>query len=438
MLTSMRQFCIGKNRSTRFFLLASLLLFPFEGNSQEEYPLRDAVECHPRGGLPNVKSKAGKDETLKVAYLGGSITAAPGWRVLSGEWLDALYPETKVEGIHAAIGGTGSDLGVFRLQQDVLQHDPDLLFVEFAVNDGGADPDRIHKAMEGIIRQTWKADPEIDICFVYTLRDTMLPDLQAGKMPRAASAMEELADRYGIPSIHFGVEVARMEKEGELVFKAPKPENVVAAKPIIFSSDGVHPHVETGHQLYLEAIARSWPGIMEASSEAAPHTLPSPLRPDNWEQAKLVPIRPDMLKGEWETLPADHPVAKRFSKHMPQLFRAAAPGAELAFSFKGTTAAIFDIVGPDGGEVRVKLNDEDPVTRHRIDGYCTYHRMSKLNLATEKEPGTHRVSVTLTPTRLDKREILFERNRDKFDQDPDPYADHAWYASSILLIGEIE
>ena len=46
----------------------------------DSYPLRDAVECHPRSGLPNFRAKVDAGRTVKVAYFGGSITAAPGWR----------------------------------------------------------------------------------------------------------------------------------------------------------------------------------------------------------------------------------------------------------------------------------------------------------------------------------------------------------------------
>ena len=77
------------------------------------------------------------------------------------------YPEVKWSEIYAAIGGTGSDLGVYRVQQDALRHKPDLLFVEFAVNDGSADPVKIQKSMEGIVRQAWTSNPEMDILFVY-------------------------------------------------------------------------------------------------------------------------------------------------------------------------------------------------------------------------------------------------------------------------------
>ncbi|MGB0579994.1 MAG: SGNH/GDSL hydrolase family protein [Limisphaerales bacterium] len=417
-------------------IFAGVLLLSSGLLAQSDYPLRQAVECTPRSGLPNLFAKVAAGESVKVAYLGGSITAASGWRVKSREWLQKIHPKAKFEEIHAAIGGTGSDLGVFRLERDVLRHKPDLLFVEFAVNDGGASPERIHKAMEGIVRQTWQANPKTDICYVYTLTERFLGDLQSGKMPRAASAMEELADHYGIPSIHFGVEVARLEQAGEIVFKAPKPKDW-NAKPKVFSSDGVHPHVQTGHELYVEAIARSWPSILRASKKPKTHELGKPLRADNWEKAKMVSIKPEMLRGEWRKLPADHRLSKRFRRNMPELYQAAKPGATLTFKFEGTTAGMFDILGPDGGQLRYQVNESKGATRNRIDGYCTYHRMSKLNVANEITPGIHRVEITLLPTKLDKQKILFERNRGDLKSKPEKYRDHTWYASAIMLIGDI-
>lgn len=414
-----------------FCLLTSALSFA------DEYPLREAVECNPRSGLPNFVSKVEGGETVRIAYLGGSITAAPGWRVKSREWFQEKYPEATIEEIHAAIGGTGSDLGVFRLRNDVLRHDPDLLFVEFAVNDGSAPPERIHQAMEGIVRQSWNADPEIDICFVYTVSLPVMPNLREGKMQRSASAMEELADHYGIPSIHFGIEIAKLEESGDLVFKAERPENIAEAKPMVFSTDGVHPHVETGQRLYTEAIARSWPAILAAGGEPAPHVLSEPLRADHWEAAKQVAITNEMLKGGWEKLPADHTLAKRFARNLPELWQATAPGASLEFSFRGTSASVFDVLGPDGGMLTVQVDENEAVERKRIDGYCTYHRMSKLPVLGRGENEIHRVSITLTDEQLDKREILFERNREKYDQDPERYEPHTWYAGSLLILGDL-
>lgn len=418
-----------------WLLLVSCLAANVEASN--EYPLRDAVECLPRGGVPNFRAKVEAGQAVKIGYLGGSITAAPGWRVQSRNWLEQKYPKAEFEEINAAIGGTGSDLGVFRLQNDVLRHHPDLLFVEFAVNDGGASPERIHKAMEGIVRQTRRSSPDIDICFVYTISAPMLADVQSGKMPRSASAMEEVADHYQIPSIHFGVRVAAMESSGELVFKAPKPSNLSETRPMVFSSEGVHPHAETGHRLYTDAIARSWPAIWNAGSGPLAHDLPTPMRADNWELASQVAITADMLHGTWNELDETNSLKKRFQRNMPHLFQAKEPGASLVFTFDGITAAIFDLVGPDGGQLSVQLDDRASVSVNRIDGYCTYHRMSKFSVASDLPAGRHTVRITLSPDTLNKREILFARNRADFDKSPDKYAPHTWYVGSLLVIGEV-
>lgn len=64
------------------------------------------------------KVKAGKEVT--VAYLGGSITAMNGWRNLTTDWFRTTYPKAKFKEIHASIGGTGSNLGAFRVGYEVL------------------------------------------------------------------------------------------------------------------------------------------------------------------------------------------------------------------------------------------------------------------------------------------------------------------------------
>lgn len=118
-------------------LLPLLLLASSALASEPEFSLVDTQECHPREGLPNFLAKAKTPGAeIKVAYFGGSITAQPGWRPKSLAHFQKTWPQAKFSEINAAIGGTGSDLGVFRLKHDVLDQKPDLLFVEFAVNDG--------------------------------------------------------------------------------------------------------------------------------------------------------------------------------------------------------------------------------------------------------------------------------------------------------------
>jgi lysophospholipase L1-like esterase len=272
------------------------LLFVVSSHAADEFPLAPAQECRPRNGLPNFLAKANTaGAEIKIGYLGGSITAQNGWRPKTLAHFQKTYPQAKFSEINAAIGGTGSDLGVFRLKQDVLDHKPDLMFVEFAVNDGGASPEQIFRCMEGIVRQTWKALPECDICFVYTLTEALAPAMLEGKFQRSASAMEKIADHYGIPTIHMAMEVAKLAKEGKLVWKAKLPKTDEEKKALegkfVFAPDSVHPHVETGHELYLAgdcALAGADQGGIEIT--AAAHALGAPFIATNYEQAKLLPI----------------------------------------------------------------------------------------------------------------------------------------------------
>ena len=55
----------------------------------------------------------------------------------------------------------------------------------------------------------------------------MVEDYKSGKCPRAASAMEMLADHYGIPSICFGPRVAADVAAGKLVMTIGEVETAV-------------------------------------------------------------------------------------------------------------------------------------------------------------------------------------------------------------------
>jgi lysophospholipase L1-like esterase len=397
----------------------------------------EARECQPRGGLPNFIARLKTGGEVKVAYLGGSITAQQGWRPKTLKWFGEQFPGVRVSEINAAIGGTGSDLGVFRLQHDVLQHKPDLLFVEFAVNDAGASPEQIYRSIEGIVRKTWKADPATDICFVYTLAGNMLETLKQDRFPRSATAMEKVADHYGIPSIHMGLKVARMEREGKLVFGGAEPktdaEKAKLGDKILFSPDSVHPY-DAGHQLYFEAVLRSWAAIRGAG-EPVPHKLVVPMVADNWERAEMVPFGKAKLSAGWEKLESEAGMVKLFGNRVPGLWKANAPGESILFRFRGTTARIYDLLGPDCGQVTVIVDNGAPLVKPRLESYCTYHRLATLSVAEGLPDGLHTVKVTLHPEQPDKAEILRQRAERMYD--PKRFDGTAWYAGAILLIGEL-
>jgi hypothetical protein len=169
-----------------------------------------------RDGIGNVLKKLNEGGKVKIAYIGGSITAAQGWRIKSLEWFRKQYPQAEVEEICAALGGTGSDLGVYRLDREVLSKNPDLIFIEFARNNGGLKEKEVWETMEGLVRKLWKSNPRTDIIFVYcAVQSDQQKDWDNDLMPLHDSAADQVAAFYGIPSLNLGYGVTRLEREGK-------------------------------------------------------------------------------------------------------------------------------------------------------------------------------------------------------------------------------
>jgi len=391
-----------------------------------------------RGGMGSVLAKLNNGEEVRVAYFGGSITAAGGWRVKTQAWLTNTWPNANIVEINAAIGGTGSELGVYRFGQDVLAHDPDLIFVEFAVNDGGAPPQSIWRSMEGIVRQAWSKDPTIDICYVYTFRTGYEKDLDQGLCPQAASADEMLADHYGIPSINMALRTTQMARDGSLIY-VPEKDAEGSAKPtpegvMLFSNDGVHP-LDAAHQMYTDVITAAIQQ-MAVGAQAGPHELKPPFVPDNMEHAKTVPLQPSMLSAGWRKLDPSEDMAKRFAHFMPEMWQADRAGEKLSFSFRGTAAALYDILGPDGAQVVVTLDGKQSAPRPRFDSYCSYHRIASLGIGSGLEDTVHTVTVEIHPDQPDRSSVT-DKEKNKPDFDPAKYDGTVLRVASLMLIGDL-
>ncbi|HVU32592.1 MAG TPA: GDSL-type esterase/lipase family protein [Opitutaceae bacterium] len=394
-------------------------------------PARGAEpEVHVRDGLPNLGAPGARGE-LRVAYLGGSITAADdGWRTLTTDYLRAHYPQRRVMEIAAGVPGTGSNLGACRLGRDVLRHHPDLVFVEFAVNDANAPAELIERTMEGIVRQTWRANPRTDLCFVYTVSAPGLPYLEAGAYPPAARAMERVAAHYGIPSLHFGVEVARRVARGALTFRNP----AAPRDPHTFSVDGVHP-TPAGHRIYFHVLERALPALL-AAGPAGPHPLPPPLHADNWEDATLRRFADLKRHGDWSQVAPDDANLRGATKALlPPTWRAATPGASVEFEFRGRSFGLVGVAAPDNGEFRVTVDDRPPVSGTFFDAFVspTFCREREWFFPGELADGPHHVRVELTGTHLDKAGIKATRGHAL--EDPRAYAPHRLTLCGALIVG---
>lgn len=87
------------------------------------------------------RARAG--EKLTVGFFGASLTwganasdpQKTSYRANVAKKFKQTYPRAHFEFVDGAIGGTGSQLGVFRLQRDMLRYNPDLVFLDFSAND---------------------------------------------------------------------------------------------------------------------------------------------------------------------------------------------------------------------------------------------------------------------------------------------------------------
>jgi hypothetical protein len=393
-------------------------------------------ELFPRRGLPNVIQKLENGETVTIVYFGGSNTRSAGYRVMTAEWFREQYPEADIRSVNAGIDGTGSDLGCARLETNVLRHEPDLVFVEFVGNDGGVPESKAR--IEGIVRQIRKRNRFTDILFVYTVKERDVVGFQSGEYQKGALMQEEVADYYGIPSIHLGVAVSHLVTEGKLVFTSKAGESIPGA--IVFTHDSIHPIIPEGHQIYTDTITRSFERIRELqiSSGRVEHNLPqATLVPSNpWEYASMQPLDGlAHLSAGWSYVtPDDFELAREYDWLFPGLWRAVDPGEAITVQFEGTHIGLFDIGGPDSGRLKVTVDSGEPFLVDRFTLYNDHNRNQFVFLP-ELPNGRHTVRFEIDTEKTDKAAVFEasgnERSRQHVREHPD------WYDQTVIQLGKL-
>ncbi len=262
----------------RLSLLVSCLV-GVVGEAQE--PARSLTA---RRGLPNTAWKLEQKQPVTLAFLGGSITflgGKNGYVHQVGEWFRTTYPASEITVVNAGVSGTDSRFGAKRLDRDVLRYKPDVLFVEFAVNDG----DRDHtEHMERILHKAWQSNPNMDIVIFYTLAKNMLPHYDKGHLPPSAQAHEKVAAHYQIPTIGLAHDVAAKLRAGDIRWEE-------------FANDSCHPHAK-GYGHFVTSFQSALPDLLESAAEQKV-ILPDPLTKDLVvypEPVKAAPLKvPDFV-----------------------------------------------------------------------------------------------------------------------------------------------
>lgn len=205
--------------------------------------------------LNNSYYRLTQDKKLNIAYLGGSVTGGYGSSSEDKNWASRVtkhiknkFPQAEINSQKAAIGGTGSEFGAYRAVNDLKleTYIPDLVFVEFAVNDviDGTNAADSKKYMETIIRTIYSYAPNADIIFVFITGIG-----SKGEDFEQLIAHRELAKEYHIPCINVGKALcAELDSYLDMNFvDAKHPEWLK------YFIDTVHPN-DAGYEKYASYI----------------------------------------------------------------------------------------------------------------------------------------------------------------------------------------
>lgn len=311
------------------------------------------------------------DRNLTVAYLGGSITEGAGanasqrWTtLLTRDFFNGAYKTKYGTGtateVNAGIGGTPSDLGLFRLANDVSSSNPDIVFVEFAVNDAGtaangdAGAVQVQQRMEGIVRQLQNLPKQPVIIFIYTA--AWKEDTNFDLPLNCAKVHQEVADYYGIGSINLCEYVAGgIDLDGN-----PIVWNKDAAGT--WTGDNTHPNA-TGYAKYAQYIQKE---LTDHPEKYLKRITERELPKFGYEYGSPAIIaasdtsRASYSDGDWQLGGTEWPFRSTTDKVMCTLNE----GATAEFTFTGRSIGLYVLRGDRGNSAEYTItNDEGTVVR---------------------------------------------------------------------------
>lgn len=143
-----------------------------------------------------------------------------------------------------------------------------------------------------------------------------------------------------------------------------------------------------------------------------------------------------MLSAGWKKLSATAGMGRQFYQRVPEIWQAGKPGEKITFKFKGTTAKLYDLMGPDGAQVVVTLDGKAAAPQPRFDSFSSYHRLATLTIGEGLADTVHTVSIEIHPQQPNRSSVVdVEKNKPGFDAKR--YDGTVLRVGAILLIGSI-
>ncbi|GHT21560.1 hypothetical protein FACS189419_02630 [Planctomycetales bacterium] len=154
-----------------------------------------------------------KNKTQNLVFHGHSVPAGyfktpevrtmQAYPILTLDGVKKLYPFAVVNCINTSIGGEQSESGAIRFKTDVLPHRPDVLFIDYALNDRSIGLQRAEKAWRSMIEQALAQNIKVVLLTptpdwtIDLLKDDTLLDQHSEQIRKLAAEYHiGLADSY--------------------------------------------------------------------------------------------------------------------------------------------------------------------------------------------------------------------------------------------------
>jgi lysophospholipase L1-like esterase len=304
------------------------------------------------GATPTAASFADFDrratagEPLSVVFFGGSLTwganasdpQRTSYRALMADYLLKRYPKSQLVFHDAAIGGTGSKLGMFRLERDVLARKPDLVFLDFTANDDlfSDDPTALD-SYESLLREMIGRNIPVVQC-IFGFKFNVGPGWHPEKVLRAI-AHKKLAQAYGMP---VGDAISYVQN------KIEAGETTVEQ---VWPIDGAHPD-DPGYELFFEAVRDAYDRAV--SEKMVCHVPEKPVFSDAYmaRQRMLLVDQPEQAgwtrQRTYRTSLWFDGLSSRWMGDVLVCDSAKGPVEPLTVKFKGTYVALFGEADQNG------------------------------------------------------------------------------------------
>ncbi len=301
--------------------------------------------------LKALMKRAQAGEPLTIGFLGGSITqgslaSSPGLcyaaRVFS--WWQKTFPDAEFQYVNAGIGGTTSQFGVARIEDDLLSHQPDFVIVEFSVNDESNE--HFLETYEGVVRRVYASEKQPAVLLVHNVYyDTGAnAQLQHAKIGR----------HYSLPCVSMQSSIYPELLAGRIQNRD-------------ITEDDLHPN-DKGHELVAEVICHFLKKVLEHaddSEEAVP--MPGPLTENSYEHS--VRYRNENSSPVLEGFIKDETPQEGITDVFKRGWYASEKGSRITFTVKGTGIAVQYKRTPSCNSPYVKITvDGNTQEIHTIDG----------------------------------------------------------------------